>query len=44
MGKLEEAKNELEKFKSTSRENEKVIQQELKAEKDDRQKAEEELQ
>lgn len=43
IGKLDDAKKELEEFKATARDNEKSIQMELRAEKEDRQKSEAEL-
>ena len=41
--KLEDAKYELEQFKATARDHEKVMAQELKTEKDERAKSETEL-
>ena len=43
LGKLEDAKRDLDEFKATARDNEKNLQQDLKTEKEERQKATEEL-
>eukprot|EP00353_Schmidingerella_taraikaensis_P004059 CAMPEP_0185579262 /NCGR_PEP_ID=MMETSP0434-20130131/14103_1 /TAXON_ID=626734 ORGANISM="Favella taraikaensis, Strain Fe Narragansett Bay" /NCGR_SAMPLE_ID=MMETSP0434 /ASSEMBLY_ACC=CAM_ASM_000379 /LENGTH=179 /DNA_ID=CAMNT_0028197249 /DNA_START=229 /DNA_END=768 /DNA_ORIENTATION=+ len=43
LGKLEDAKRELEQFKATARDSERSMSQELKTEKEERQKAESEL-